>query len=234
MNNNHWPVTGQGFAGAVLTAIFALWGVSFQLSHQDEQAERLRFIDGAQATAQETTSLLFEGFNSINNLVNSSDDKGWKEIQDSSWHEYYAFHQRWRERLIAEHFKLVRYFGKDLADQLIHVDEIDLHVVKNTNSTTPCSVPGGNNSIDIEKLASHVECVVRFSAVSFDVYEENITKNNDANQRIEQVQSRIKYSKTKAELLESYEKSIVRYIRSMDKIITQLGAPRVTTIPSKN
>jgi hypothetical protein len=230
----HWSVTGQGFAGAVLGAVLTLWSMNLQQSRQEQHAEHVRFIDGAQTTAQETTVLLFEGFNSLKKLANSANDKGWKEIRNSSWHEYYEFHQHWRERLITEHFKLIRYFGKHMADQLIHVDEIDLHPLKDLKSTTLCSIPGGDDAIDIEKLASHAECIVRMSAVSSDIYDEETADKKDTGQQIEKFQSQRTYSDREFELLKEYEKAMIRYIRTMDEMITQLGAPQVTVISSKH
>ncbi|MGN4076187.1 hypothetical protein ACS0X5_30005 [Burkholderia gladioli] len=52
MNNaSYWKDIVGPIAASIVTASLALWGIEWQQSRQEAQAEHLRFIDSAQATA---------------------------------------------------------------------------------------------------------------------------------------------------------------------------------------
>ncbi len=229
--SSHWHITGQGFAGAILTAGLTLLGVIWQQDQQAARENHLRFLDAAQTTAQETSRLLNDGHNELAKLVDASGDKGWKEISKSSWSDYWAFHQQWREQLIAEHFKLVRYFGKHMADQLIHIDEIDLHPIKDLASPYPCKPPGGKDDLDIEKLSFVTECTIRMAAVEQDIVDEDVD-NKKTGEIMDGIQEHWKLENSESQLLDEYDKSTVRYLRALDDMLTQLGEPQVTILTS--
>jgi len=231
--SSHWHITGQGFAGAVLTAGLTLFGVLWQQNMQAERENHLRFLEGALTTAQETSRLLNDGHNELAKLVDASGDKGWKEISKSSWKDYWAFHQQWREQLIAEHFKLVRYFGKHMADQLIHIDEIDLHPIKDSGSSHPCEPVGGKNDLDIEKLSSMTECTIRIAAVEQDIVDQDF-RDKKTGEIMDGIQEHWKLENSESQLLDDYDKSTVRYLRALDGILTQLGEPQVTILTSNS
>jgi len=227
--SSHWHITGQGFAGAILTAGLTLWGVMWQQDQQAARENHLRFLDGALTTAQETSRLLNDGHNELAKLVDASGDKGWKEISQSSWRDYRAFHRQWREQLIAEHFKLVRYFGKHMADQLIHLDEIDLHPIKDSGSRYPCETAGGKDNFDIAKLSFVTECTVRMAAVEQDIVDQDV-HDRKADEIMDAIQEHWKLENSEPQLLDDYDKSTVRYLRLLDAILTELGEPQVTIV----
>lgn len=227
--SSHWHITGQGFAGAILTAGLTLLGVMWQQDQQASRENHLRFLDGALTTAQETSRLLNDGHNELAKLVDASGDKGWKEISQSSWRDYRAFHRQWREQLIAEHFKLVRYFGKHMADQLIHLDEIDLHPIKDSGSRYPCETAGGKDDFDIEKLSFVTECTIRMSAVEQDIVDQDV-HDRKADEIMDAIQEHWKLENSEPQLLDDYDKSTVRYLRALDEVLTQLGEPQVTIV----
>ncbi|BCQ58194.1 hypothetical protein [Burkholderia gladioli] len=234
MNNaSYWKDIVGPIAASIVTASLALWGIAWQQSRQEAQAEHVRFIDGAQATAQETSRLLNEGYNELAKLVDASYNQGWKEFSKSSWRDYMVFHQHWREQLIAEHFKLVRYFGKRMADDLIHIDEIDLHPMKDLSSSRPCAAAGGKDDFDIEKLAYVTECTTRFAAVMQDVVDQDIAdkKTDDV---MKAIQEHGDQQDAEYQLLKDYDTSTVRVLRSLDEMLTQLGDPRVTVVVEKS
>ncbi|KVN88692.1 hypothetical protein [Burkholderia ubonensis] len=226
---SYWQNVVGPVAAALITSTLALGGISWQLSRQEAQAERVRFIDGAQATAQETSRLLNDGYNELTKMVNASHNKGWKEFSELSWRDYMDFHRRWREQLIVEHFKLVRYFGKRMADNLIHVDEIDLHPVGDISSPSPCMPAGGKGDLDIAKLAFVTECTTRIAAVTQDIIDDDIA-NKRTDDVMASIQEHSKQEDVESQLLDDYEKSTVRYLRALDETLTQLGDPQVTVV----
>lgn len=226
---SYWQNFVGPVAAALITSTLTLGGIGWQLSRQEAHAERVRFIDGAQATAQETSRLLNDGYNELAKMTIASHNKGWKEFSASSWADYMAFHRRWREQLIVEHFKLIRYFGKHMADDLIHVDEIDLHPVSNLSSPNPCMPSGGKGDLDIAKLAYVTECTTRMAAVTQDVIDDGIAHKTDDG-IMSSIQEHSRQENFESQLLEDYEKSTVRYLRVLDDTLTQLGDPQVTVV----
>ncbi|KWA05635.1 hypothetical protein WL26_23885 [Burkholderia cepacia] len=226
---SYWQNVVGPVAAAIITSVLALGGLGWQLSRQEAHAEHERFIDGAQTTAQETSRLLNDGYNELDKMVNASHNKGWKEFSESSWKEYMDFHRRWREQLITEHFKLIRYFGKPRADELIHVDEIDLHPVSDLSSPSPCQPGGGKEDFDIAKLAFVTECTTRMAAVTQDIIDQDIA-NKETSDIMAAIQDHGKQEDAESQLLDDYEKSTVRYLRALDETLTQLGDPQVTVV----
>jgi len=229
-HTSHWHIIGQGLIGSTLVAGITLLGVVWQQGRQEAHAEQVRFRDEAQATAQETSSLLNDGYNQLSKLIDASGDKGWKDISQSSERDYLASHQRWREQLIAEHFKLVRYFGKSMADELIHIDEIDLHPTKDTPLRDPCVRAGG---MDIEKLSYAIECTTRFAALDQDIVNQDLAEKK-ADEVMSVIQSHWQNEQRASQLLDNYDEDTVRYLRELDDALTQLGDPRVTIVTPKS
>lgn len=223
----------QTFAASLLSAAFTLAGTSYQQAHQDERADRAKFLDGAQTTAQETSRLLYDGYNALDKLLKEMDEKGWGEFSKGPWHDYIQFQRDWRQQLIAEHFKLSRYFGKNMANELVHIDEIDINPVTNHSSTNPCSPPGNEKNYDIEKLSEQIECYARLATLEQDIINENI-KNRKAEKLYDALDSKRNTEENTWNLLRHYDKFTVSYLRRLDATLTELGASKVTVIPSKS
>jgi hypothetical protein len=206
-----------------------LAGATYQQARQEERADNVRFLDGAQATAQETSRLLDDGYNALAKLLKSMDQKGWEEFSKGSWDEYMEFHRGWRQQLIAEHFKLSRYFGKDMANQLVHIDEIDIHPLDNLSSPNPCTPPGDKNDFDISKLASQIECYSRFVTINQDILNDDMA-NKKTDEIFNAIDSIQKTKDTSWDLLRHYDKSSVSYLRQLDARLTALGVSKVKVV----
>lgn len=214
---------------AVVTAGLTLMGTHFQLTLQNERADRIHFIDGAQTTAQETSRLLEAGYNALSKLVEATGEKGWQEFSRTSWNSYQTFHRHWRQQLIEQHFKLARYFGKDMADQLMHVDEIDLHpVAENLASPSPCDMSGVAD-FDVVKLAFQIECTTRLIAVHQDILEAS-RSGEDTAAWFDAIEAKRELWKFAHRLVAQYDQASVRYLREMESRLTQLGERRVTVL----
>lgn len=226
MANLSWS---QTLSVSLLTAAITLTGTSCQQAHQDERADKARFLDGAQATAQETSRLLDNGYNALAKLVKEMDQKGWEEFSKGPLDEYVEFRRGWRQQLIAEHFKLSRYFGKNTANNLIHIDEIDIRPTDNLASPNPCTPPGEPSDFDIEKLASQVECYARFVTMKQDAIDSD-KKDESIDELFEAINSKRSLQNRTKELLKHYDKSSVSYLRGLDATLTELGVSKVTTL----
>lgn len=220
-------------AASLLTAAITLAGTSCQQARQDERADRAKFLDGAQATAQETSRLLYDGYNALDKLVKESDKKGWGEFSKGPWDEYLQFHRVWRQQLIAEHFKLSRYFGKNMANQLVHIDEIDIQPVDNLSSPDPCSPAGEDKDYDMAKLSTQIECYARVATFKQDIINEDV-KDRKAEELFDALESKHNTEKHVWKLLQHYDASTVSYLRRLDATLTELGVSKVTVIPSKS
>lgn len=213
----------------LVTAALTLAGTSWQSREQMMQQERTRFLDGAQSTAQEAGQLLDEGYQALAKLRSATGQQGWQELYAGAWREYMDFHRRWRRQVIAEHFKLTRYFGKDLADRFVHVDEIDLTPVAKQVISRPCEVAGDQDSFDIVKLAGQMECFTRQIGALNDVAAEAAGRHDfqaymDINEDLRS------YADVSSKILNQYDRASVGYLRELSRRLTEMGSPVVTVV----
>lgn len=210
----------------LLTTTLTFAGAAWQLHLTNERADHARFVDSAQATAQETSVLLDDGYNALSTLLDAAGQNGWAQFSEGAWKDYRQFHRRWRQQLISEHFKLSRYFGKDLADQLVHIDEIDVRPVDNLSSPNPCTPAGGKDAFDVAKLADQTECVT--TMISFkrdDLASAKADKKMD--DLFEAIKGQREAQDFARKLLGQYDKLTVGYLRQLDGRLTQMGQPQV-------
>ncbi len=235
---SHQPqVNGQSISEAliivlftsILTTFMTFATTSWQLRTQHELAEKTHFIDSAQTTMENTGRILDDGYSALVKLVKATDEKGWKEFAETSWQDYMDFHRRWRQQLIIEHFKISRYFGKDIADQLIHVDHIDLHPLDNLASLDPCEPPGDEADFDLEKLARQTECTTRMIAVNHDL----LYKTTETSEILSIIDGTHRMRDFAGSLLQHYEKQSVIYLRQLNMRLTQLGKREVQILLKK-
>jgi hypothetical protein len=209
----------------LLTVGVAVW----QFNQTNLRSDQTRFVDAAQATAQETSVLLDDGYTALDKLVNASGSDGWKPFSKGAWHDYMEFHRHWHQQLVAEHFKLARYFGKDAADQILHIDEIDIHPVNNLSSPNPCTPPGDKADFDIEKLANQTECVTRIIALEQDAIDD-ATSDKKGSGVVDAISARRNEIEFAGKLLANYDTSMVSYLRALDERLTLLGQPQVKVL----
>lgn len=210
----------------LLTTALTLAGALWQLNSTNERADHVRFMDGAQATAQETGVLLDEGRDALSKLIDAPDNVGWQQFSRGSWKSHRDFHRDWRQRLVVAHFRLARYFGKDLADQLVHIDEIDLHPAENLPSQHLCEPAGRQDDFDVSKLAEQTECITRMIAVEQDVFTQaKMDKKTDDLFQI--LEAERKHRDLAQKLLDEYDKATVRFLRQLDQRLTRMGQAQV-------
>lgn len=153
---------------AVMASALTLLGAIYLQKLQNDVVQEAKFLDGAQATAQETSKLLANGYRALQVLREGAEGRSLADYIGGPEVEYEKFYRDWRQSLIENQFKLIRYFGKDSADMLMHLDEVDISPVDNLRSPNPCSAPGDKDSYDMHKIADQVSCYVRFSTITLD------------------------------------------------------------------
>lgn len=211
---------------AVIASALTLFGAVYLQKQQNDMARQTKFLDGAQATAQKTSKLLAEGYRELEKLDEDAQGKSFEEYMRGPEDKYRKFYQGWRQRLIENQFEVTRYFGKDTANMLMHLDEIDISPVNNLGSPNPCSAPGGKDSDDMHKIADQVSCYIRFSTISFEKmeFESEAEHFVDAMQRKSDIKTNIHA------LMEGYEVNYVIILRKLDSRLTELGMSKVTVV----
>ncbi|MCF5709504.1 hypothetical protein GIV19_19775 [Pseudomonas syringae] len=216
-------------AGAIITTGLTLSGTAYLQNKQNETAERVRFLDGAQATAQATTKLLIQGYNALKQLKDATEKKGFQFYITDSGRKFEEFYRDWRQHMIQNQFSVSRYYGTDLASQLIHVDEIDKAPVNNLSSPNPCSAPGTPDSYDINKMAVQVDCLIHFSSLTQDRLDSD--EPGDKEEFFDHIAKKSALDRDVRRMIDNYEVSYVKVLRSMDDKFTQLGGVKVTVLP---
>ncbi|WP_460929288.1 hypothetical protein [Pseudomonas sp. MC6] len=219
----------QTLSVSLLTAAITLAGTSYLQARQEKRADDVRFLDNAQATAQETSRILDNGYNALAKLVKEMEHKGSKEFSEGPLEEYMEFRRGWRQQLISEHFKLSRYFGKNTANSLIHIDEIDISPTNNLASPDPCTPPGEEEDYDIEKLSSEIKCYARSVTKRQDAIND-VGDDKDTDELFEKINSKASLQKHTKKLLQHYDRSAVSYLRILDSKLTELGASQVSPL----
>jgi hypothetical protein len=219
----------SGVLVPVIVSAVTLLAAAWQFNVANERTERARFLDGALVTAQETSVLLGEGYNALEKLLNATDSQGWKAFSEGAFRDYMKFHRDWRQRAISQHFKLARYFGRDLADQIIHIDEVDLRPVDNLGSPNPCSPPGTKADFDIEKMSFQTWCTITRIPLLQDAIDDRRTAQAGM-EFFELIQAKREREDFARELLTRYDKVMVGYLRELNKRLTQLGQPQVAVL----
>jgi hypothetical protein len=224
----HLPLL-SGIVIPLVLASLTVFAAAWQFRVTNERSDHARFIDGAQATAQETSVLLDDGYSALDKLYSSTGSDGWKKFSGGPLKDYMEFRRRWHQQLVSEHFKLKRYFGQDLADQLVHIDEIDLHPVDNLKSQNPCTPPGDKSDFDVEKLAFQTWCTVTRIPLAQDMIDAHGTVQTSQD-FITALEGRRVHEDFARKLLEQYDKTTLGYLRELDSRLTQLGQPQVTVV----
>ncbi len=218
----------SSIVAAVFTGLFTILGIAWQLNEQRQQFEKKLLLDGAYNAAQETARLLSDGYVALARLARESHGKSWEQITDRPWGEFMAFHRHWRQRLMAHHFQLARYFGQDLANELIHVDDKNFDQdASDTKGSGLCTLL----SVDMERLMQQAECYLRLASVTLSLVESDTAAGMSG--FVENRQQYDSLMKEAQELIEEYDKSTIRFLRAMEARLTQLrGGPYIVVMHS--
>lgn len=210
---------------AVLTSLLTLAGTYALQSRQEARAQASQFLDAAQNTVQETVAILDDGYNALDKLINATHETGWKEFSQGPWREYMAFERRWHQRMIVQHFKLERYFGKDMADTLIDLDDVPVGPTHTGNDKEDPAVRRYN----LQKLAADTEYTVRSMTVTQDIIDEDI-KAGKPDGLMEMIFAVNSDRDTASRQLKEYDAGSIRLLKALDGRLTELGAIKVTVV----
>ena len=206
----------------VIVAALTLIGTSYQQSNAADRSEKERFCSDATQTFQETIALLDEGYLALQQLRLAASDRAWEQISPGPWTEYMEFHRRWNQRLIAQYFKVERYFGTRMARRLIDLEF----------EAPPGGVQTENpRQYSFEALAKDIETSIRLTSA-------NQTVMNDSSNRvpmsdyIAMMKRKSEHEGTTSELLAQYKRASIATSRDVNAMLTQLGAKQVVVQPA--
>lgn len=205
---------------AIASAFFgAYWGSYWQSKHESEEKMRT----AAQEAAKDMTKLLFEAHSKLRRLLLAAGEKNWEDLKESEWREYRDFRDEWGKKIVLSDFELRRYFGKDLADNVMHVDQIDISPpAENLSSRNPCAYAGRSGDYDLVKQVDQIECYARWVSVGNQAVEDM-----PSGKLFDALEDERKSKKIMYENLREFEKNVVRFVRSVEKGRTALGTPIV-------
>ncbi|WP_139114042.1 hypothetical protein [Pseudomonas sp. 58 R 3] len=202
----------------LLAVVITVFGGFLTFNHQWELNRRDRLISEAHKVADDLTVLLFDGYKQIdkfNSAVHYSTD--WREFVSGPYTEYLTFKKGWRRDMIIMHYKVERYFGEDIADQLVNTEKlISGQNYEDLSSPSPCAMPPETEH-SMMVLAESLECDIRHSAV----IKTMIFKSSE--NLLENVNSNSKNASRNVQNLRIYDRNIVSYIRAINSRLTSLG-----------
>lgn len=215
-------ILSSTLAAAVITSCLTILGTSVIQGYQNRLDARVRFLDGAQATAEETSRLLAEGYSALEKLRHDGSGKSFEQYIVGPDRDFDEFYRDWKQRVIENQFKLTRYFGKDLANNIMHLDEIDVSPVNNLASPNICTPPGSVDSADINKLMNEVSCYTRLYSFSSAPLDPN--KEENMREFIARTDHKGQVKDHLDNLMNAYEVGYVKILRLIDNRFTELGA----------
>lgn len=202
----------------LLAVVITVIGGFLTFNHQWELNRRDRLISEAHKVADDLTVLLFEGYKHIskfNSAVAYSTD--WREFVSGPYAEYLTYKEGWRRDVIIMHYKVERYFGQDIADQLVNTEKlISGQNYEDLSSPSHCAMPQGTER-SMMVLAESLECDIRFSAVTKTMI------YKDSEDSLETVSANSGNASRNFENLRIYDRNIVSYIRAINSRLTSLG-----------
>ncbi|MCR8721252.1 hypothetical protein NVV30_21475 [Pseudomonas syringae] len=161
--------------------------------------------------------------------MSEAETKGWDKFSQTDWNDHRTFRRQWRQKLTSQHFKLTRYFGKDLADNLINLDRpkrLDNEIIDGNHVD-------GKKTYNIEQLASDVEFMTRLITLNQDIIDQSFNKQK-ANGAFEAMDEKRKNADTASKMLEQYNQGSVELIKKLESRLTQLGAASVKVVRINN
>lgn len=211
-----------------IASIFTLLITSWQLYVQKENQDRDSLISNAEGTAEETSNLLMDGYLHIYKLIDTVSASESSADIKSAITSFNVFKHKWRQDLIIEHFKISRYFGEHMANQLININKISQEHDKNTHDKSPKKVFAFSvyDLVDSIERDAYIGLLTQktISDIMNDKYNDSIITF------IEDKNSTMKHA---ADLLEQLDQSNLRYINALESVLNQIGEPRVMVLDDR-
>ncbi|AKK00488.1 hypothetical protein VM99_21310 [Pseudomonas chlororaphis] len=78
--------------------------------------------------------------------------------------QYDEFYRGWRQRLIENQFRVSRYFGANLSDNILNLKELEVPKLEDPSEPERCTMPESGKDMDMNKRAERIRCLVTVSA----------------------------------------------------------------------
>lgn len=210
---------------ALISVLITIVGGLITYNHQWDTSRHDRLISEAHKVSDELTILLFSGLQNIKDLNEAVDlSKDWPDFFDKSYRPYLTQKDKWRRDMIIMHYKIERYFGADLAMQLINTNMLIAGVQPDDLSKpSPCSMSEeARKSLMITNEI--IECEIRIAAFTRPALAENSSDelgllkfNNDV-------------SAHNKENIWVYDRQVVQFIKAVNDRLTAMGEVSVDTV----
>lgn len=197
----------------------------FTFNYQWRVSRDDRLVSDAHKVADESTALLFNGLARLRKLNDASEYAvSWVDFMKGPYDDYLSYKEVWHRDMIIMHFRVERYFGKDVADQLVNTDKLIAGDIFNElTSPSPCPSPPEDYRSFL-RLAETMECQVRMLGYM----KTEMSKDNSG--FLKNIGDVNESSRRNADNLERLNTSIVGYVRAIDSRLTSLGEVSVKVV----
>jgi hypothetical protein len=221
----------QNYVGhfvTLLAVVITVIGGFLTFNHQWEMNRHDRLVSDAHKVSDDLTVLLFSDLKYLK-VLNDSVSKGesWEEFLQGPYAEYLARKEVWRRDVIIMHYKVERYFGGDIANDLINTEKlISGASYEDLSSPSPCATPADAER-SLMVTSDVIECQVRMAAYL------KMKLSKDSDDVFGDITRDISLSRSNAENMRLYDRNIVSYIRAVNSRLTSLGEVSVQPLIEK-
>lgn len=210
---------------ALISVLITIVGGLITYNHQWETTRHDRLISEAHKVSDELTVLMFSGLQDIKDLNEAVDSsKDWIDFFDKYYRPYLVKKDKWRRDMIVMHYKIERYFGVDLATQLINTNMLIAGVQPDDLSKpSPCFMSDeAKKSLMITNEI--IECEIRVAAST------RPTLGGGAFNEFELLKFNNDMSAHNMKNIDIYDRQIIQYIKSVNERLTAMGEVSVSVI----
>ncbi|MBM0283422.1 hypothetical protein [Pseudomonas chlororaphis] len=202
----------------LLAVVITVIGGFLTFNHQWEMNRHDRLVSDAHKVSDELTVLLFNDLKYLK-VLNDSISKGedWERFVQGPYAEYLTRKEVWRRDVIIMHYKVERYFGSDIANDLINTEKlISGASYEDLSSPSPCATPADAER-SLMVTSDVIECQIRMAAYL------KMKLSKDSDDVFGDITRDINLSRNNAENMRLYDRGIVSYIRAINSRLTSLG-----------
>lgn len=210
---------------ALISVLITIVGGLITYNHQWETTRHDRLISEAHKVSDELTILMFAGLQDVKDLNEAVDtSKDWPDFFDKYYRPYLVRKDKWRRDMIVMHYKIERYFGADLAAQLINTNMLIAGVQPDDLSKpSPCSMSEeAKKSLMVTNEI--IECEIRVAASARPAWDGS-TFNE-----LELLKFNNEISAHNMKNIDIYDRQIIQYIKSVNDRLTAMGEVSVSVV----
>lgn len=225
---DHYILTFSGYFVTILAVLITVVGGMYAYRTQWETTRHDRAIADAHKVADDLTVLLFDGMAHLKKLQESSvSNLSWYDFATGPYASFLDYKESWRRDLIVMHYKVQRYYGEDMARNLVDAEKL-ISGDKYSGLDVPSPCPSVPKEYDSYFVAwETIECSIRYSAYS----SKELMKDSD--NFLDLLGDSWERRRNIERNLEIYDRKVVIYIRALNSRLTSLGEVSVQPVFEK-